>query len=170
MVRGAPRSRHADPANNQRNPKMKKPRQDEPTGVDGGQIALAIGFGAESWMSPSPRCKGLHLRVAGYQSLSFKHELLNRRCESIRNASEDYAGAQEESSLGTSFRDEDLRSHISNGYKTPASGFLPRRRTDLGDRRQTSHHAVTSPAVAGLRARKVGKINRENHLYTDLLF
>jgi hypothetical protein len=45
--------------------KMKKPRQAEPTGVDGGQIALAIGFGEESWMSPSPRCKGLHLWFAG---------------------------------------------------------------------------------------------------------
>jgi hypothetical protein len=156
VVRGAPRSRHTDPANNQRNPKMKKPRQDEPTGVDGGQIALAIGFGEKSWMSSSPRCKRLHLEVAGYRSASLEREPLNQRCESFRNAIGDYAGMHQESSLGTSFHDEDLQSHIGNGYKTPVSGFLPRKWQLLGDRRQKDRHAGASPAVAGLSARKLG--------------
>ena len=121
-------------------------------------------------MSPSPRRKRLHLRVAGYRSASLKRELLNQRCESFRNAFGAHAWAQEESSLDTSFRDEDPQSRFGNGYKTQASAFLPRQRTDLGDRRQTGRHAVTSPAVAGLRARKVGQTSREKHLYTDLLF
>lgn len=32
----------------------KKPRRAKPTGVDGGQIALAVGFGGGSWMSLQP--------------------------------------------------------------------------------------------------------------------
>jgi len=122
-----------------------KPRQAEPTGVDGGQIALAIGLGEKSWMSPSPRCKRLHLEVAGCQSLNFERELLNRRCESFRNATEDYAYAHEESSLGTGFHDKDSQSHIGNRCKAPASGFLPHQWSLSGDRRQTRRHAGASP-------------------------
>lgn len=49
-------------------PQITKPRRAAPTGVDGGQIALAIGYGGKSWMSPTPRCKRLHLRFTGYRS------------------------------------------------------------------------------------------------------
>jgi len=37
-----------------RMPPKKKPRRAKPTGVDGGQIALAVGFGGGSWMSLQP--------------------------------------------------------------------------------------------------------------------
>jgi len=40
-------------------PQKKKPRQARPTGVDGGQIALAVGFGGGSWMSLRPGSKRL---------------------------------------------------------------------------------------------------------------
>jgi hypothetical protein len=110
MQPGAKRAQSAmqPPTPNSPSPKVKKPRQDEPTGVDGGQIALAIGFGAESSMSLSPRCKRLHLKVAGRRSQRLERDLFGRRCESSRNATEGYAWAHQESSLGIVFRDEYL--------------------------------------------------------------
>jgi hypothetical protein len=145
--------------------KMKKPRQAEPTGVDGGQIALAIGFGEESWMSPSPRCKRLHLRFAGCTGQSPLAD-----DASLHETPSQITPARPWNQAPS--RPARWRFPITNPrwIQQAESGFLPRKRSLSGDERLTALRRVASPAVAGLRARKVGRCTPKADFYIQISY
>jgi hypothetical protein len=149
---------------------MKKPRQDEPTGVDGGQIALAIGFGEKSSMSSSPRCKRLHLGVAGCRSLSFKRELPNQRCESFETQTKSTPGRKKNQASAPAFTMKILN-HISAMDTRPLCRGFCHAGGSFG---VTGGKGIATRAQAPpLLACALGKsANSAKHqaLYTDLLF
>lgn len=113
----------------------KKPRQTEPTGVDGGRNALAVDFGGGSWMSLQPGSNRLLPLVAGLRYTALP------TCACHRTGSDRLlplfrgiktTGARShadfQSRSGTPFGDPGIAFWTMKGGRQPTSGRYQRKR------------------------------------------